>query len=129
MGFSTFTLFVNSVYCNIKYSFFTCKVCCLIIIWECNCNFYFISRMRTDQLIFKVINIASGSDNKICTTSISTSTIECLTINLTYIININSISILYFKGRICIKFFCGLCCFRCCCSFCSFSYFRCRCHD
>ena len=56
-GLITCHLFVNSIYSNIKYCFFASKICCLIIIWEYNSYFYFISRMCTDQLLFKIINI------------------------------------------------------------------------
>ena len=92
-GLITYHLFINSIYSNIKYCFFTGKICCLIIIWEYNSYFYFISRMCTDQLLFKIINICTGTDYQICSFAICASTIKCNSVNLSYIINIDLVSI------------------------------------
>lgn len=92
-GLITCHLFINSIYSNIKYCFFASKICCLIIIWEYNSYFYFISRMCTDQLLFKIINICTGTDYQICAFTICASTIKCNSVNLSYIINIDLVSI------------------------------------
>ena len=128
-GLITYHLFINSIYSNIKYCFFTGKICCLIIIWEYNSYFYFISRMCTDQLLFKIINICTGTDYQICSFAICASTIKCNSVNLSYIINIVLVSICNFKRRICIIGSC-FCNFRSCCSLsllCSFRSSRCLC--
>lgn len=101
-GLITCHLFINSIYSNIKYCFFASKICCLIIIWKYNSYFYFISRMCTDQLLFKIINICTGTDYQICSFTICASTIKCNSVNLSYIINIDLVSICNFKRRICI---------------------------
>ena len=113
-------LFVNSIHSNIKYCFFSGKICCAVVIWEGYGYFYFISWMSSDELIFKIINIASGTNHKVCSLSISTSAIKSCSIDLTYIINIYSISILNCQRCICTV---GRC-FRCCCGICCFCYLR-----
>lgn len=97
-GLITCHLFINSIYSNIKYCFFASKICCLIIIWEYNSYFYFISRMCTDQLLFKIINICTGTDYQICSFTICASTIKCNSVNLSYLINIDLVSICNFKA-------------------------------
>ena len=127
--FYCFLLFVDSVYSYIKDSFFACKVCSLIIIREGNGYFYFISRMCAYQLVFKIINITSRSNLKICTLAICASTIKCCSVDLTDIIDIYSIPIFDSKGSICAVCSCFFCSFRCLSSFlcCFFCGLRCCC--
>ena len=94
-------LFVNSIHSNIKYCFFSIKLIHTIIIREGYGYFYFISWVSTYELIFKVINIASRTDHKVCSLSISASTIECCTIDLTNIINVYSISVFDCQRCVC----------------------------
>lgn len=79
--------------------------------------------MSSYELIFKIINITSGTNLKVCSLSISTSAIESCSVDLTYIINIYSISILDCQRCICTV---GRCfrSFRCCCGICCFCYLR-----
>ena len=83
--------------------------------------------MSSYELIFKIINITSGTNLKVCSLSISTSAIESCSVDLTYIINIYSISILNCQRCICTV---GRCfrSFRCCCGICCFCYLRSFCN-
>ena len=54
--------------------------------------------MCTDQLLFEVINVGTGTDHQICAVSVCTSTVKCNIINLSYIINVDCIAIFDFKG-------------------------------
>ena len=117
-GLITCHLFVNSIYSNIKYCFFASKICCLIIIWEYNSYFYFISRMCTDQLLFKIINICTGTDYQICSFAICASTIKCNSVNLSYIINIDLVSICNFRSCCSLSLLCSFRSSRCLCFFC-----------
>ena len=81
--------------------------------------------MSAYQLVFKIINITSRTDGKICTLAICASTIKCCSIDLTHIIDVYSIPIFDSEGSICAVCRCFFCNFRCSCCVCCFGYLWC----
>ena len=56
--------------------------------------------MGSDQLLFKVVNIQSGANGQICSLSVGAAAVKFYSVNGTYIVDIDGISVFYGKRSI-----------------------------
>lgn len=88
---------INPIDSHVKYSFFPVEFFAAVILREGNGYFNVIARMSADELLFKVIYIAAGTDSQICSLTLCISAVEFDAVNRTDVIDIYCISV--FNGE------------------------------
>ena len=79
------------MYCTFEYSIFSLKVLCVILLRECNFNFYFFLCLYSDKLILESWNKCSRTNCKRIVLSFSA--LKCFSINKSFKIKNNFISV------------------------------------
>ena len=92
---------IDAVNSHLKKGILSLKIFGRIVIREGNVYFHGISRMGSDELLFKVVNIKSGADGQICALSISAAAVKLYSVNGTYIVDVDGIPVLYSKRGVC----------------------------
>ena len=94
-------LLINSIDRNFKKRFLSAQIRIIrVVIRKCNIDIYLIPGVSADELFLKIIDVGSGTDDKICSLSVCVSTIEFDAVYGSYIINIYSIAVFYSKRRV-----------------------------
>ena len=94
-------LFINAVDGYSEYGIFPLEVGVGIVIRKCDFHLYVISWMCSDELLFKIINVRTGSDHQISSLSVCITAVEFDTIDSAYVINVDSIAIFHCERCIC----------------------------
>ena len=74
-------LLINPIDCHVKYSLFSVEFFVAVILREGNGHFNAIAWMSADELFFKVIDIASGTDSQVCSLPLCVAAVELDPVN------------------------------------------------
>ena len=89
----TRVLFINPVDSNFKKCFFSVEFIFSVIAWECNGYINRVARMMTDELIFKIVDIAMGTNDEVSAVSFGISAFKFHAVDGSHIVNIDRIAV------------------------------------